>query len=148
MRSEELRDHLEPLLSGRGYNLVEVTVARRRGTPLVTIVIHRSAGVSIADCEQVASLVRHHPSLGAVTLDAQLEVCSPGTDRKIRDDREYGIFRGRGIRILRKSGVWVRGRIEEAEDGTVTVLGGGSRSVVPIGDIKRAFLDEQQEVQT
>lgn len=81
-------------------------------------------------------------------MDADLEVCSPGTDRKIRDNREYTIFRGRGIRILRKSGEWIRGRIADAEDGTVVITAGGSRSVVPMGDIKRAFLDEQQEVQT
>ena len=148
LRSEELRDHIEPLLASRGYSLVEVSVARRHGSPLVSIVVHRDAGVSIADCEQVASLVRHHPSLGTFVMDADLEVCSPGTDRKIRDNREYAIFRGRGIRILRKSGEWIRGRIVDAEDGEVTILGGGNRSIVPMGDIKRAFLDEQQEVQT
>ena len=148
MRSEELRDHIEPLLSSRGYSLVEVSVTRRHGSALVSVVVHREPGVSIADCEQVASLVRRHPSLGAFILDADLEVCSPGTDRKIRDNREYTIFRGRGIRILRKSGEWVRGRIEDAVDGVVTIRGGASLSSVPMGDIKRAFLDEQQEVQT
>lgn len=148
MRSEELRDHIEPLLSSRGYSLVEVSVARRHATPVVTVVVHRDAGVSIGDCEQVASLLRRHPSLGAFLLETDLEVCSPGTDRKIRDDREYTIFRGRGIRILRKSGEWIKGRIEDAVDGEVTVSGGGVRSVVPMVEIKRAFLDEQQEVQT
>jgi ribosome maturation factor RimP len=96
--------------------------------------------------------VRRHPSIGGFLSEADLEVCSPGTDRKIRDGREYTIFRGRGVRILRRDGVWVRGRIEDTVDGEVTIVGGTatdqSRTVVPLADIKRAFLDEQQEVQT
>jgi ribosome maturation factor RimP len=147
VQTDELWDQVEPLLASHGYTLVELGVSRRRGTPLVTIVVHRSAGVSIADCEKVSLLVRQHPSLGTRLEEADVEVCSPGTDRQIRDTREYSIFRGRGIRILRKSGVWVRGRIEDAADGTVAVHSDGARLVVPTADIKRAFLDENLEVE-
>ena len=147
MRSEELRDQLEPLISGRGYTLVEVSAESRRGSWHVTVVVHRPQGVSLADCESVAWLIRRHPSLGQLLNDADLEVCSPGVGRKIRDDREYSIFRGRGIRILRKGGGdWIRGRIEQAEDGCVTVVGNEARVEVPMREIKRAFLDDTQEV--
>jgi ribosome maturation factor RimP len=149
VRSEELRDHLEPLLSSRGYTLVEATASHRRGSTLLTVVVHRPQGVSLADCETVARLVRHHPALVPSLEEADLEVCSPGVDRKIKDEREYSIFQGKGIRILRRSGGdWIRGRIEQAGEGSVTVWGGGVPISVPMSDIKRAFLDDTQEVQS
>jgi ribosome maturation factor RimP len=151
VRSDELRDQLEPLLASRGFALVEVGASHRHGSPLVTVVIHRSQGVSLADCEAIARLVRRHPVVAPLLDDADLEVCSPGVDRKIKDEREYGIFEGRGIRILRKSGgEWIRGKIEQAGDGSVTVSGSesGSTISVPVSDIKRAFLDHTQEVRT
>jgi ribosome maturation factor RimP len=149
VRSDELRDQLEPLLASRGFALVEVGASHRHGSPIVTVVIHRPQGVSLADCEAIARLVRRHPVVAPLLDDADMEVCSPGVDRKIRDEREYVIFAGRGIRILRKSGgEWIRGRIEQAADGSVTVSGSGTSISVPVSDIKRAFLDHTQEVRT
>jgi ribosome maturation factor RimP len=81
--------------------------------------------------------------------DADLEVCSPGVDRKLKDAREYGIFEGRGVKILRRSGgEWIRGRIAQVGEGAVTISGVGSTVSVPLDDIKRAFLDASQEVRS
>jgi len=140
---------MESLLASRGYTLVEVSSTPRRGSPLVTVVVHRAQGISVADCETVARLARRHPSLAPLLDEADLEVCSPGVDRKIKDDREYRIFAGRGIKVLRKSGGdWIRGTIQQVEEGSLTISGVPSDVSVPLSDIKRAFLDDTQEVRT
>lgn len=149
MRSEELRDQLESLLAGKGFDLVEVSTSHRRESWLVTVVVHRAQGVSLADCEAVARLARRHPSLAPLLDEADLEVCSPGVDRKIKDDREYRIFAGKGIKILRRSGGdWIRGTIRHVEADSLTIAGVPSDVSVPLSDIKRAFLDDTQEVRT
>jgi ribosome maturation factor RimP len=149
VRSEELRDHLESLLASRGFDLVEASTSHHRGTTLVTVVVHRPQGVSLADCESVARLARRHPSLAPLLDEADLEVCSPGVDRKIKDPREYGIFKGRGIKILRRSGGdWLRGTIQQLEGGSLTVANPSGAVSLPVADIKRAFLDDTQEVRS
>jgi ribosome maturation factor RimP len=138
VQSEELREEIEPLLSTRGYSVVEVTRARRR-----------ESVVALADCGTVSKILKHHPAIAPLLDDADLEVCSPGVNRKIRASREYDIFRGRGVRLLlRSTGEWMSGRIHGADGDGVTVEREGQLGTAAYDDIRRAFLDATQEVRS
>ena len=46
---ERVRDAVEPVLTGMGLSLVEMTLARRKGSTRVCVVIYRQGGVGVDD---------------------------------------------------------------------------------------------------
>ncbi|MGQ0723010.1 MAG: ribosome maturation factor RimP [Candidatus Eiseniibacteriota bacterium] len=98
-RERELFDLLEPVVRTLGFDLVEVGRGSARGGVLVRVVIHSPGGVSIGDCARVDRALG--PALeGALDGAHTLEVSSPGTDRVLRERREFDLFRGLGVRVL------------------------------------------------
>jgi len=91
---------LEPLLTGLGFELVELEFAAGRGHSQLRVFIDRVAGaestaVGLEDCEQcsreIAALLDvHDPIPSAYTL----EVSSPGLDRVLRTAAHFRRFVG------------------------------------------------------
>ncbi len=112
---------VEPLIVGRGLELVEVEVKGYPGRPLVRVVVDSEKGIDVESC---ADLSRR---IGAV-LDANdsipgsytLQVTSPGIDRPLRTQRDFARNLGRSVRV------WTRpledGRRQELV-GVVTAVG-------------------------
>lgn len=144
---EDLIAELEPVVDGLGFRIVEAKQARVRGTLHVAVVIYGPDGVSVDACAQVSRTLMPRLELLFSTQDIALEVGSPGIDRKIKDNREFEIFTGRGVQVLLiDSDEWIGGTIDAVDALSVTISGGfGSRSV-PFEKIQKAKLDEAQEV--
>ena len=144
---EDLIAELSPVVEGLGYLIVEAKHARMRGTTHVTLVIYRSDGVTVDGCADVSRTVLPRLSILFDTQDVALEVGSPGIDRKIKHNREYGIFIGRGVQVLlRDTADWFGGVIRSADDSIVEIEGAAGPRAVAYDQIQKAKLDEAQEV--
>lgn len=76
-----------------------------------------------------------------------MEVASPGISRNLKDNSEFEIFRGRGIRLLKKDdNEWIAGLIEGVSAESVTLKQKEAMVEVPFDDIRKAKLDYTQEV--
>lgn len=149
---EKVRAALAPVLASHGVELFDVEWVTDRGGWTLRVFIERpgardaSGGVTLDDCVEVSrdssavldveDLIPHHYNL---------EVSSPGLDRKLRGPADFARFVGQlakvklgkpapdGQRVL-------RGLLEEAPEGRVAVLVDGKRIEVPAADVEEARL--------
>ena len=138
-----------------GIEIVEVELKGSGRSHLLRIYIDRPEGVTHADCELVSREV------GAV-LDAEdpipgsyeLEVSSPGVERKLGKWQDWQRFTGKKVKVVLKEPLkpafvdskntelkHFDGVISRAEDHTVTVeLAGGNEVTFPVEQVDRANL--------
>ncbi len=139
---QAVRAEIEPLLTAMGYSLVELSVGRRTGVSHVVIVVHREAGVGVEQCAEVSRAVLPRLALVEGLGDPALEVSSPGIERTLKSPAEYGIFRGRGLRVLpAEGGEWIGGVIADWRDGTLSLATTDGVRAFPALSIRRARLD-------
>lgn len=123
---EVIRAVAERVAAGRGYELVDVEVARARGGHLVRLYVDKPGGIGLEELQAVSEEV-------SAILDAEdpidsaytLEVSSPGLDRPLKTEADYRRFLGRLAKLSSYEPVdgrrhWV-GRLEQIEDGVVSL---------------------------
>jgi ribosome maturation factor RimP len=124
--SQEVLERLEKLAAGEGLELLAVEVMGVARRPTVRLVLDREGGVSLGDCESVsrqasALLDSYDPFPGRWDL----EVTSPGLERKFYQERDWERFAGRPVRV-RLRPTWTGNRLVEGvlvgkSEGTVRV---------------------------
>lgn len=150
---DRVRAALAPVLAAHGVSLVDLEwLTEQRGWTL-RVTIERlgatsdaAGGVTLDDCVEVSrdsSAVLDVEDL--IPQHYNLEVSSPGLDRKLRGPADFVRFRGQvaKVKLLRPApdGQRVlRGPIEEAPEGRVAVLADGKRIEVPAEDVEEARL--------
>ena len=169
---KEVRDAVEPLLAGMGIFLVELSLARLKGSTRVGVVIHRKdrmpeargeqmpqgrgermpqgrgGGVGIDDCAEVSRLLLPRLQTIEGLQDVSLEVSSPGIERTIRSQAEYELFLGRGVRILAGTDTeWFGGIIDRVEAGALWLKKGREKRAFALAEIRKARLDYSVEVE-
>lgn len=107
-------------------------------------------GVTVEDCQHVshdlsAVLDVEGDTMGVPDDSYTLEVSSPGLDRPLRHEGDYGRFTGRLAKIVTTEPVERQsafaGRITGVEDGVVLLQEGKRTHRVPLALVKRANLD-------
>ncbi|HIM11826.1 TPA: ribosome maturation factor RimP [Candidatus Poribacteria bacterium] len=93
-------DLVIPLLEDLGIELVDVELDDSKNGKTVRLLIHKSQGVTLGDCQQVIESTR--PILdvcGLIKHSWDLEVASPGLDRPIVTKADFRRNLGRTIEI-------------------------------------------------
>jgi ribosome maturation factor RimP len=140
----------EKVAAPAGIEVVEVELKGSGRSHLLRIYIDKPEGVTHADCELVsrevgAALDAEDPIPG--TYD--LEVSSPGVERKLGKWRDWQRFAGKKVKVVLKEPLpapalkHFDGVISRAadEDHTVTVeLAGGGEVTFPVEQVDRANL--------
>ncbi|MDP9054455.1 MAG: ribosome maturation factor RimP [Acidobacteriota bacterium] len=130
-----------------GIEIVEIELKGSGRSHLLRIYIDRPEGVTHADCELVsrevsAALDADDPIPGSY----ELEVSSPGVERKLGKFEHWQRFTGKKVNVvlkepLQKDLKHFDGVIARAEDHSVTVeLAGGNEVTFPIEQVDRANL--------
>jgi ribosome maturation factor RimP len=139
---DQLLSEVEPIVSGMGFSLVELRHNRSRKQNHVILVVYRPEGVGVNDCAAISRNLYPRLELNEGLDNLQLKVSSPGLDRVLKSEREYYIFRGRDIKILLgQETEWLHGRIENAQEGEITLNVGGKKEKIKMADIRKAKLD-------
>jgi ribosome maturation factor RimP len=137
-----------------GLEIVEVELKGSGRSHLLRIYIDRPEGVTHADCELISREV-------SAALDVEdpipghyeLEVSSPGVERKLGKWQDWQRFQGKQVKVVLKEPVLLvdepkaaelkhfDGVIARAEDQRVTVeLKGGKEVTFPVDQVDRANL--------
>ena len=142
---EQLSAVVEPLIRAEGFDSVEVQLHRGhhggRHRRRVRVIVYRASGLDAAALERLSRALQFRLSLNPELADAALEVSSPGIERVLKAAREYAIFTGKAVRILRTDAAeWERAVIEAASGEAVTLSFGAAVETLPIATIRRAQL--------
>jgi len=138
---------LEPVVTGAGYELVELETGQSGQRPLVRVFIDRLDGepVGLDDCERASHAVE-------VVLDGedpiqgpyQLEVSSPGFDRPLRTPEHFRVQCGHEVRIEMKAPQQgrrrFRGLLKALADDEVVIEVDGREWRLPLDGIHKARL--------
>lgn len=147
-----VRDALAPVLASHGVVLVDLEWLTERAGWTLRLTIEREGatdvggGVTLDDCADVSrdvssvldveDLIAHHYNL---------EVSSPGLDRRLRTAAEFVRFVGRLAKVKLSRPApdgqrLLRGELAEAPEGHVAVVCDGKRIEVPMADVVEARL--------
>jgi ribosome maturation factor RimP len=144
---EKVEEIAERVARSEGIEIVEVELKGSGRNQLLRIFIDKPEGVTHADCEFISQQVGtildvEDPIPGSYNL----EVSSPGVERKLRKWEDWIRFTGKKAKILLKEPAegnprHFEGLISSAENHTVTVeLAGGRTVVFPFEQVERANL--------
>ena len=139
MRTEEL---IAPVVTGMGYELVDLQVSNRGG--LLRLFIDKPGGIGLEDCAAVSRQLTRVLEVEGVEYD-RLEVSSPGLDRPLRKAQDFARFAGQkaDVRMRTPDASGRRrfvGVLKGENEGRVSLELDGQTVALAIEDIDRARL--------
>ena len=145
MTGNELAELLEPAIERLGYELVDLEARLGGKGGLLRLFIDKPEGVDLDDCEKVSLAV------GAL-LDVEdpipgnynLEVSSPGLDRKLTKVEHFQRFAGEVVKVQTRFPVEgrrrFRGTLVSSDDENIVVEVDGESHSLPLKTIDTARL--------
>jgi len=141
----QLWDLLEPVVTGMGYELVEIEYNPSSGRGVLRLYIDHEDGIVLDDCTDVSNQV-------SALLDVEdpipghynLEVSSPGMDRPLRGIKDYERFTGEIVNI--RIGMAIdgrrnfKGRLCGVEGDEIIIECDGQQFYLPLASIEKARL--------
>ena len=133
---------IEPVVSGMGYELVDVQSSN--SGRLVRVFIDKPAGVTLEDCTAVSRQLSRVLEVEGVDYD-RLEISSPGLDRPLRKRADFARFAGHKAEVrMRTPDASGRrkfvGVLRGEEQGSLSIELEGQTHRLPIDDVDRAKL--------
>lgn len=145
MTGDELRKLLEPNVERLGYELTDLEVNLSGGGGVLRLFIDQAGGVGLEDCEKVSRAV-------SVLLDVEdpipgrydLEVSSPGLDRKLTKIEHFQRFTGETVKVQTRFPIEgrrrFRGRLVATDDTNIVLEVDGAEHRLPLATIDSARL--------
>lgn len=136
---------LEPTIERLGYELSDLEVKLGGKGGVVRLFIDRAEGIGLDDCEQVSLAV-------SALLDVEdplpgnynLEVSSPGLDRKLTKPVHFERFAGETVKVQMRFPIEgrrrFRGRLVASDDENIVVDVDGESHTLPMATIDTARL--------
>jgi ribosome maturation factor RimP len=145
MTSDELAKLLEPAIARLGYELsdLELKVGGQHG--VLRLFIDKADGIELADCEKVSLAV-------SALLDVEdplpghydLEVSSPGLDRKLTKVEHFQRFTGEAVKVQMRFPIEgrrrFRGTLVSSDEENIVVDVDGESHTLPVATIDTARL--------
>jgi ribosome maturation factor RimP len=149
---EKITEIAEPLVASLGMELVEIEFKREGRAMVLRLFVDREGGVMLDDCAQVSRELSE-------ILDVEdfipghytLEVSSPGLNRPLTKESDYGRYKGRLVKIRTygllsddagNSRKTFTGELLGLEDGIVRLkLKEGQTAGVPLDKVAKANLE-------
>ena len=144
MTGAELAALLEPTVERLGYELSDLEL-RLGGKGLVRLFIDAPGGIGLGDCERVSRAVSALLDVeDPVPGNYDLEVSSPGLDRKLTKVEHFQRFRGEVVRVKLRFPVAgrrrFRGKLVSADEERIAVEVDGELHSLALATIDTARL--------
>jgi len=145
MTGDELKDLLQPAIGRLGYELADLEAKLGGGGGVVRVFIDHPDGISLEDCEKVSVAV-------SALLDVEdplpgqynLEVSSPGLDRKLTKVEHFQRFAGATVKVQMRFPIQgrkrFRGTLVASDDENIVVEVDGESHSLPMATIDTARL--------
>ena len=148
--ADNVEQQIQRIVESEGLELVHVDYRRQGRGFLLRIDIDKEGGVTVDDCSLISQQVSTWLDVeDPIPGEYELQVSSPGLDRRFYKDADYEKFIGRLVRV--KTGKAIRGlhvivgRLKSFDGSTVTVTDPVMKKdpdyTIPLGDIKETRLE-------
>ena len=137
-QTEEL---LEPIVTGFGFELVDVEYVKEAGTWYLRAYIDKEGGIAVDDCEVISRKLSDWLDKEDFIDDSYiLEVSSPGLGRPLKKEKDYVRSMGREVEVRLYKAIdrqkEFTGTLSAYDDKTVTLtMEDGSEAVFEKADI-------------
>jgi ribosome maturation factor RimP len=147
---EQVEQQIQRIVESEGLELVHVDYRRQGHAFLLRIDIDKEGGVTIDDCSLVSQQVSAWLDVeDPIPAEYELQVSSPGLDRKFYRPADYGKFVGRLVRVKTSKAVRglhvIVGKLKEFDGDTVVVTDPVMKKdpdyAIPLADIKETRLE-------
>jgi ribosome maturation factor RimP len=144
----EVRKLVQPSVEQLGYELSDLEVRLGGGSGVVRVFIDHPEGIGLGDCEKVSRAI-------SAILDVEdplpghynLEVSSPGLDRKLTKREHFQRFTGEVVKVKMRFPIQgrrrFRGRLVSSDDSNIVVEIDGETHRLPLAIIDTARLVPQ-----
>jgi ribosome maturation factor RimP len=147
---EQVENQIQRIVESEGLELVHIDYRRQGRVFLLRVDIDKEGGVNIDDCQLISQQVSTWLDVeDPIPAEFELQVSSPGLDRKFYKDSDYEKFIGRLVRV--KTGKAIRGlhvivgRLKEFDGSTVIVTDPVMKKdadyAIPLSEIKETRLE-------
>ena len=145
-----VEEEIEKIVTSEGLELVHVEYRKQGRGWLLRIDIDKEGGVMLADCELVSHQVSAFLDVeDVVPAEYELQVSSPGLDRKFYKESDYRKFIGRLVRVKTSKPIRglhvIVGRLKEFDGKQIVVTDPQVKRdpdyVVPLADSKETRLE-------
>ena len=123
---EIVEKEIEKIVSSEGLELVHIDYHRQGRGFLLRVDIDKEGGVTLDDCQNISQQVSAMLDVeDVIPTEYELQVSSPGLDRKFYRDSDYRKFLGRLVRVKTSQPIRglhvIVGRLKEFDGETVVV---------------------------
>ncbi|HEV7238822.1 MAG TPA: ribosome maturation factor RimP [Thermoanaerobaculia bacterium] len=148
--AESVEQQIQRIVESEGLELVHIDYRRQGNGFLLRIDIDKEGGVNIDDCQLVSQQVSTWMDVeDPIPGEFELQVSSPGLDRKLYRTSDYEKFTGRLVRVKTSRAIRglhvIVGRLKEFDGSTVVVTDPVMKKdadyAIPLTDIKEARLE-------
>ena len=145
MTSDELRKLLEPAIERLGYELTDLEVRLSGQGGLVRLTIDKPDGIDLDDCEKVSHAMSALLDVeDPVPGNYNLEVSSPGLDRKLTKLEHFQRFEGETLKVTMRFPMEgrrrFRGKLLSSNEENIVVEVDGESYSLPLTMIDSARL--------
>jgi ribosome maturation factor RimP len=142
-RVARLEEVIQPILSDHGLELVDLEW-RDGPRGVLKLAVDKPGGVAVGDCERASREIGDVLDVaGFVGAGYDLEVSSPGLDRRLRSDREFRWAIGKRVRCWQSGGAETQGRLSEVSGEQLVLEHEGQRIEIPRATLTKARLDAE-----
>ena len=147
---QRVEEEIEKIVASEGLELVHIEYKRQGRGFLLRIDIDKEGGVNIDDCSLVSQQVSTYLDVDdVIPAEYELQVSSPGLDRKFYKESDYQKFLGRLVRVKTSKAIRglhvIVGKLKSFDGSTIIVTDPKMKKdadyEVPLGDIKETRLE-------
>ena len=147
---DTVEQQIQRIVESEGLELVHIDYRRQGRLFLLRVDIDKEGGVNIDDCQLVSTQLSTWLDVeDPIPGEYELQVSSPGLDRKFYKTSDYEKFLGRLVRVKTSRAVRglhvVVGRLKEFDGSTVVVTDPVMKKdpdyAIPLADIKETRLE-------
>ena len=147
---ENVEKQIEKIVSSEGIELVHIDYHRQGRGYLLRVDIDKDGGVTLEDCEMASRQISAFLDVeDVVPTEFELQVSSPGLDRKFYKPSDYQKFLGRLVRVKTSKPIRglhvIVGTLKEYDGQNIVVSDSAVKKDpdyrIPLADIKEARLE-------
>ncbi len=147
---ERIETQIEKIVTSEGLELVHVEYRKQGRVYLLRVDIDKEGGVNLEDCENIAHQVGTWLDVeDPVPGEYELQVSSPGLDRRFYKESDYEKFMGRLVRVRTSRPIRglhvIVGRLEQYDGRNIVVVDEQVKKdpnyEIPLADIKETRLE-------
>ncbi len=147
---EKVESEIEKIVASEGMELVHLEYKRQGRGYLLRVDIDKEGGVNLEDCSLISHQVSTYLDVeDPVPGEYELQVSSPGLDRKFYTNSDYRKFIGRLVRVRTSKAIRglhvIVGRLKEFDGQKVVVTDPVMKKdpdyEIPFADIKETRLE-------